>query len=80
MHPFEFDEDSYLLQHPVKPIIKEMTQSATDHKLYFIEKLGLSERLMERCLGEALSAYVVTMLTFILSRLPLHLWAWMRGW
>ena len=33
-----------------------MTQSAADHKLYFIEKLGLSERLMERCLGEALSA------------------------
>jgi TldD protein len=33
-----------------------MTQSATNHKLYFIEKLGLSERLMERCLGEALSA------------------------
>ena len=29
---------------------------ATDHKRYFIEKLGLSERLMERCLGEALSA------------------------
>jgi TldD protein len=28
----------------------------TDHKRYFIEKLGLSERLMERCLGEALSA------------------------
>jgi TldD protein len=26
-----------------------------DHKRYFIEKLGLSERLMERCLGEALS-------------------------
>ncbi len=29
---------------------------APDHKRYFIEKLGLSERLMERCLGEALSA------------------------
>jgi len=27
-----------------------------DHKRYFIEKLGISERLMERCLGEALSA------------------------
>lgn len=27
-----------------------------DHKQYFTEKLGLSERLMERCLGEALSA------------------------
>ena len=24
-----------------------------DHKRYFIEKLGFSERLMERCLGEA---------------------------
>ena len=41
-----------------------MTPAATDlhldvrpdHKRYFIEKLGLSERLMERCLGEALSA------------------------
>lgn len=33
-----------------------MTSSPTDHKRYFIEKLGLSERLMERCLGEALSA------------------------
>ena len=29
---------------------------APDHKRYFTEKLGLSERLMERCLGEALSA------------------------
>jgi TldD protein len=28
----------------------------TDHKRYFLDKLGLSERLMERCLGEALSA------------------------
>jgi TldD protein len=27
-----------------------------DHKRYFFEKLGLSERLLERCLGEALSA------------------------
>jgi TldD protein len=33
-----------------------MTLPAPDHKRYFIEKLGLSERLMERCLGEALSA------------------------
>jgi TldD protein len=33
-----------------------MTISHADHKRYFIEKLGLSERLMERCLGEALSA------------------------
>ena len=27
-----------------------------DHKRYFFEKLGISERLLERCLGEALSA------------------------
>src|SRR5260221_5931758 len=33
-----------------------MTLPTPDHKRYFIEKLGLSERLMERCLGEALSA------------------------
>jgi len=33
-----------------------MTIPAPDQKRYFIEKLGLSERLMERCLGEALSA------------------------
>src|SRR5580692_4129894 len=32
-----------------------MTIPAPDHKRYFIEKLGLSERLMERCLSEALS-------------------------
>jgi TldD protein len=31
-------------------------EQTLDHKRYFIEKLGLSERLMERCLGEALSA------------------------
>lgn len=29
---------------------------AYDHKRYFLETLGLTERLMERCLGEALSA------------------------
>ena len=33
-----------------------MTSLVPDHKRYFIEKLGISERLMERCLGEALSA------------------------
>jgi len=33
-----------------------MTTPAPDHKRYFIDKLGVSERLMERCLGEALSA------------------------
>ena len=34
----------------------ELTIERPDHRRYFIEKLGLSERLMERCLGEALSA------------------------
>ncbi len=29
---------------------------ALDHKRYFFDKLGLTERLLERCLGEALSA------------------------
>jgi TldD protein len=42
------------------PRIEGVTSSpalpTSDHKRYFIEKLGLSERLMERCLGEALSA------------------------
>ncbi len=38
------------------PRIEDVTIPAPDHKRYFIEKLGLSERLMERCLGEALSA------------------------
>ncbi len=33
-----------------------VSTAATDHKRYFFEKLGLSERLLERCLGEALSA------------------------
>jgi TldD protein len=33
-----------------------MTTSGTSHKRYFFEKFGLSERLLERCLGEALSA------------------------
>src|ERR1700759_1485951 len=28
----------------------------TEHKRYFFDKLGLTERLLERCLGEALSA------------------------
>ena len=31
-------------------------QPAYDHKRYFFDTLGLSERLLERCLGEALSA------------------------
>jgi len=33
-----------------------MTTALPDHKRYFTDKLGISERLMERCLGEALSA------------------------
>lgn len=33
-----------------------MTTSAAGHKRYFFEKFGLSERMLERCLGEALSA------------------------
>src|ERR1700723_4301955 len=37
-----------------------MTQSAapanTGHKRYFFEKFGIPERLLERCLGEALAA------------------------
>ncbi|MCL2661619.1 MAG: metalloprotease TldD, partial [Acidobacteriaceae bacterium] len=28
----------------------------TDHKRYFMTKFGVTERLIERCLGEALSA------------------------
>src|SRR5579875_2004664 len=31
-------------------------QSGYDHKRYFFDTLGLTERLLERCLGEALSA------------------------
>ncbi len=34
----------------------EPRSAVHDHKRYFTETLGLSERLMERCLGEALSA------------------------
>ncbi|WP_263367681.1 metalloprotease TldD [Edaphobacter bradus] len=33
-----------------------MTTPAPDHKHYFTTKLGISERLIERCLAEALSA------------------------
>ena len=38
------------------PQTEKIPALTPDHKRYFIEKLGLSERLMERCLGEALSA------------------------
>jgi TldD protein len=33
-----------------------MTTTSALHKQYFFEKFGISEQLMERCLGEALSA------------------------
>lgn len=33
-----------------------LLQPAYDHKRYFFDTLGLNERLLERCLGEALSA------------------------
>jgi TldD protein len=35
---------------------RPLPSETLDHKRYFFEKLGLSERLLERCLGEALSA------------------------
>ena len=39
------------------PITVSAQPSRTDsHKRYFFEKFGLTERLLERCLGEALSA------------------------
>jgi TldD protein len=40
--------------HPYHQI--KMTIPAPDHKHYFTTKLGVSERLIERCLAEALSA------------------------
>ncbi|MBT9332249.1 metalloprotease TldD [Paracidobacterium acidisoli] len=33
-----------------------MSQSGVDHKRYFFDKFGITERMLERCLGEALSA------------------------
>ena len=36
--------------------LPSLLQPAYDHKRYFFDTLGLSERLLERCLGEALSA------------------------
>jgi TldD protein len=35
---------------------RPLSPETLDHKRYFFEKLGLTERLLERCLGEALSA------------------------
>ncbi len=37
-------------------LLPEVPNQIQDHKQYFFQKLGLTERLMERCLGEALSA------------------------
>jgi TldD protein len=34
----------------------QLSSDAPDHKRYFLTHLGLTERLLERCLGEALSA------------------------
>jgi len=45
------------------------------HKRYFFEKFGITERLLERCLGEALAAGGDTP-TCILNRLQLPRWAW----
>ncbi len=36
--------------------LSTLLHPAYDHKRYFFDTLGLSERLLERCLGEALSA------------------------
>ena len=38
------------------PAGERTADAVQDHKRYFIDHLGLSERLFERCLGEALSA------------------------
>src|ERR1700744_5853914 len=35
---------------------RPLSPETLDHKRYFFEKLGLTERLLERCLGEGLSA------------------------
>ncbi len=37
-------------------MVTDSPAEAADHKRYFLTHLGLTERLMERCLGEALSA------------------------
>ena len=37
-------------------LLTSLLQPAYDHKRYFFATLGLTERLLERCLGEALSA------------------------
>ena len=37
-------------------VAPSLPQQSHDHKRYFFEHLGLTERLLERCLGEALSA------------------------
>ena len=38
------------------PISRPVFHQAGSHKRYFFERFGITERLLERCLGEALSA------------------------
>src|SRR5881394_648594 len=38
------------------PMSIPVTSPLPSHKRYFFEKFGITERLLERCLGEALSA------------------------
>jgi TldD protein len=38
------------------PISRPLSHLTGSHKRYFFEKFGITERLLERCLGEALSA------------------------
>ena len=40
----------------VLPISRPALNQTGNHKRYFFEKFGITERLLERCLGEALSA------------------------
>jgi len=37
-------------------MIEPQPQPAVDHRRYFFDKFGITERLLERCLGEALAA------------------------
>src|SRR3984957_15060523 len=40
----------------LSPVPQSAASYANGHKRYFFEKFGISERLLERCLGEALAA------------------------
>ena len=40
----------------VLPISRPVVHQTGNHKRYFFERFGITERLLERCLGEALSA------------------------